>query len=81
MLEQNRKFLFDDACLEAFIQLKTQLVNAPIVIAPDWSQPFEVMCNASDFAVGAYFTPFIMLAELLQRHNSIIPPQRKNYWL
>ncbi|KAD4888160.1 hypothetical protein E3N88_20233 [Mikania micrantha] len=28
-------------------------MNAPILIAPDWSQPFELMCDASDFAVGA----------------------------
>ncbi|KAJ0918834.1 putative nucleotidyltransferase, Ribonuclease H [Helianthus annuus] len=29
------------------------LVNAPIMIAPDWKFPFEIMCDASDFAVGA----------------------------
>ncbi|XP_052477133.1 uncharacterized protein LOC128032560 [Gossypium raimondii] len=33
-------------------KLKKKLVNAPIFIAPDWSQPFKVMCDASDFAVG-----------------------------
>ena len=29
------------------------LVNAPIMIAPDWKFPFKIMCDASDFAVGA----------------------------
>ena len=29
------------------------LVNAPIMIAPDWKLSFKIMCDASDFAVGA----------------------------
>ncbi|XP_019257811.1 PREDICTED: uncharacterized protein LOC109236034 [Nicotiana attenuata] len=41
-----------DDCRKAFEFLKEQLTNAPIVISPDWSQPFEIMCDASDIAVG-----------------------------
>ena len=41
------------ACSVAFKKLKKKLVSAPIIIAPDWSLPFEVMCDASDWAVGA----------------------------
>ena len=33
--------------------LKDKLVSAPIAVAPDWSFPFELMCDASDFAIGA----------------------------
>jgi hypothetical protein len=33
--------------------LKEKLVTAPIVIAPDWEKPFELMCDASDYAIGA----------------------------
>lgn len=33
--------------------LKENFVRAPIVIAPKWSLPFEIMCDASDHAVGA----------------------------
>ena len=33
--------------------LKDKLVSTPIVVAPDWSFPFELMCDASDFAIGA----------------------------
>jgi len=29
------------------------LISAPIVQPPDWDLPFEVMCDASDFVVGA----------------------------
>lgn len=53
LLEHNRDFNFDDACLKAFEILKKALVSAPVIIAPDWEKPFELMCDASDFAVGA----------------------------
>ena len=33
--------------------LKDKLISAPIVVASDWSFPFELMCDASDFAIGA----------------------------
>ncbi|GJV14944.1 reverse transcriptase domain-containing protein [Tanacetum coccineum] len=32
---------------------KRRLTEAPILIAPDWDLPFELMCDASDFAIGA----------------------------
>ncbi|XP_016490141.1 uncharacterized protein LOC107809947 [Nicotiana tabacum] len=41
-----------DDCKKAFEILKKQLNNAPIVVSPDWSQPFEIMCDASDLEVG-----------------------------
>ncbi|GKE50359.1 reverse transcriptase domain-containing protein [Tanacetum coccineum] len=34
---------------------KKKLTEAPILIAPDWDLPFELMCDASDFAIGAVF--------------------------
>ncbi|GJS04095.1 reverse transcriptase domain-containing protein [Tanacetum coccineum] len=37
----------------AFETLKMKLTQAPILVAPDWDLPFEIMCDASDFAVGA----------------------------
>ena len=33
--------------------MKDKLISAPIIQAPYWNYPFEVMCDASDFAVGA----------------------------
>ncbi|GKD45891.1 putative nucleotidyltransferase, ribonuclease H [Tanacetum coccineum] len=38
---------------EAFNILKEKLTTTPIIISPDWNIPFELMCDASDFAVGA----------------------------
>ncbi|GJV50774.1 reverse transcriptase domain-containing protein [Tanacetum coccineum] len=39
--------------IKAFNTLKKNLTEAPILIAPDWNEPFELMCDASDFALGA----------------------------
>jgi hypothetical protein len=46
-------FDFDEKCLAAFRILKSSLVSAPNIQPPDWSQPFEIMCDASDYVVGA----------------------------
>ncbi|XP_075083240.1 uncharacterized protein LOC142166992 [Nicotiana tabacum] len=40
-------------CMKAFDTLKEKLSTAPVVVSPDWNQPFEVMCDASDTIVGA----------------------------
>ncbi|XP_075483776.1 uncharacterized protein LOC142523927 [Primulina tabacum] len=34
-------------------RIKAALISAPIMIVPDWNEPFELMCDASDYAVGA----------------------------
>nr|XP_016436399.1 PREDICTED: uncharacterized protein LOC107762545 [Nicotiana tabacum] len=52
-LEKDVTFKFDEACLKAFEELKEKLMAAPIVVALDWSLPFELMCDASDHAIGA----------------------------
>ncbi|KAA3484141.1 Retrovirus-related Pol polyprotein from transposon opus [Gossypium australe] len=53
LLEHSRTFNFDELCLKAFEELKKQSVTASIVIAPNWTLPFELMCDASYFVVGA----------------------------
>ena len=53
LLVQGIPFEFDSQCLHAFSVLKDKLISAPIVVAPDWFFPFELMCDASDFAIGA----------------------------
>ncbi|GJR06185.1 reverse transcriptase domain-containing protein [Tanacetum coccineum] len=46
-------FVFSKECIEAFNILKKKLTEAPILVAPDWDLPFEIMCDTSDYAVGA----------------------------
>ena len=52
-LSKDVQFIFDKDCLDAFCRLKEALISAPILQPPDWSFPFEIMCDASDYAVGA----------------------------
>ncbi|RVW18310.1 Retrovirus-related Pol polyprotein from transposon 412 [Vitis vinifera] len=47
------KFEWDDKCQRSFELLKQFLTSAPIVRAPNWELPFEVMCDSSDYAIGA----------------------------
>ncbi|GJS86474.1 reverse transcriptase domain-containing protein [Tanacetum coccineum] len=57
---------------EAFETLKMKLTQTPILVAPNWDLPFEIMCDASDFAVGAVlgqlyafekFRPYLVLSK------------------
>nr|GFA85583.1 putative reverse transcriptase domain-containing protein [Tanacetum cinerariifolium] len=48
LLEKNSPFIFSIKCIQAFRTLKEKLTEAPILIAPNWDQPFELMCDASD---------------------------------
>ncbi|GKA96101.1 reverse transcriptase domain-containing protein [Tanacetum coccineum] len=53
LLEKETPFVFSKDCIDAFQTLKKKLTEAPILVVPDWNLPFELMCDASDFAIGA----------------------------
>nr|GEV60826.1 reverse transcriptase domain-containing protein [Tanacetum cinerariifolium] len=58
MIEKNMEVFMDDFlvfedCIDAFETLKKKLTEASILVVPDWNLPFELMCDASDFAIGA----------------------------
>ncbi|GJY80901.1 reverse transcriptase domain-containing protein [Tanacetum coccineum] len=53
LLEKETPFVFSQDCIDAFETLKKKLTEAPILVVPDWNLPFELMCDASDFAIGA----------------------------
>ena len=53
MLEKDAKFSWEKDCHKSFEELKSHLTIALIVRAPNWQLPFEVMCDASDLAIGA----------------------------
>ncbi|GJY76300.1 reverse transcriptase domain-containing protein [Tanacetum coccineum] len=65
LLEKNTLFIFSNDCIQAFQTLKKKLTEAPILIAQDWDLPFELMCDVSDFAIGA---------DLGQRHEKHFRP-------
>nr|GFB71508.1 reverse transcriptase domain-containing protein [Tanacetum cinerariifolium] len=62
LLEKNSPFIFSNECIQAFRTLKEKLTEAPILIAPNWDQPFELMCDASDYAVG------VVLGKRIEKH-------------
>ncbi|GKF58731.1 reverse transcriptase domain-containing protein, partial [Tanacetum coccineum] len=62
LLEKNTPFIFLEDYILAFQTLKKKLTEAPILIAPNWDQPFEIMCDASDFTIGA------VLGQRIEKH-------------
>nr|GEZ34534.1 reverse transcriptase domain-containing protein [Tanacetum cinerariifolium] len=62
LLEKNSPFIFLNDCIQAFRTLKEKLTEAPILIAPNWDQPFELMCDASDYVVG------VVLGQRVEKH-------------
>nr|GEY94880.1 hypothetical protein [Tanacetum cinerariifolium] len=65
LFEKNTLFIFSEDCIKAFQILKKKLTEAPILIAPNWDLPFELMCDAIDFVIGAV---------LGQRHEEHFKP-------
>ena len=53
LFEKDAKFAWDNDYQESFEELRSHLTTAPIVRAPNWQLSFEVMCDASDLAIGA----------------------------
>ncbi|XP_014492705.1 uncharacterized protein LOC106755122 [Vigna radiata var. radiata] len=53
LLVKDTPFEMSSECLQAFDVLKRSLISAPVIIAPDWTKDFELMCDASDYAIGA----------------------------
>ena len=52
LLEKDTKFYFDESYHNAFEEIKFILIEAPIMAKSDWNRDFEIMCDASDFAMG-----------------------------
>nr|GEV34496.1 DNA-directed DNA polymerase [Tanacetum cinerariifolium] len=66
LLEKDTQFILSKECVEAFQTLKRKLTEAPILIAPDWDMPFELMCDANDFANG------VVLGKRQEKHFRLI---------
>ncbi|GKB76268.1 reverse transcriptase domain-containing protein [Tanacetum coccineum] len=71
LLEKNTPFIFSEECIQAFQTLKKKLTEAPILIVPDWDQPFELMCDASNYAIGT------VLGQRIEKHFRPIHYARK----
>ena len=51
MLEKDANFDFDESCRSAFEEIKSKIVLPPNMLTPDWNNEFEIMCDASDYAM------------------------------
>ncbi|GKB11585.1 reverse transcriptase domain-containing protein [Tanacetum coccineum] len=66
LLEKDTLFEFDDECQEAFELLKEKLTCAPVIVSPNWNLLFELMCHASDFAVGVVLDPIVGIKSFIR---------------
>ncbi|RVW13542.1 Retrovirus-related Pol polyprotein from transposon 297 [Vitis vinifera] len=82
------KFVWDEKCQKSFEELKQFFTTAPIVRAPNWKLPFEVMCDASDLAMGAILgqredgKPYVIYyaSKTLNEAQRTTQLLRKSYW-
>nr|GEW04235.1 reverse transcriptase domain-containing protein [Tanacetum cinerariifolium] len=72
LLGKDTLFYFSKECVKAFRTLKRKFTEAPILVAPDWDLPFEIMCDTSDFAIGAENLAADHLSRLENPHQSVL---------
>lgn len=80
LLVKDAPFDFSQECKDIFDRLKQDLTQAPIMVTPNWEFPFEIMCDASDYAVGA------VLGQRFNKHfqpiyyaSKTMNPDQENY--
>jgi len=66
LLAKDVPFDFNDECFKSWGKLKQELISAPIISAPNWAQPFEIMCDAFDFAIG------VVLGQCINNRQHVI---------
>ncbi|GJX75626.1 DNA-directed DNA polymerase [Tanacetum coccineum] len=71
LLEKDTPFEFNDECHKAFNSLKEKLTCTPVIVNPNWNLPFELMCDASDFAVGVVLEFDIKIKDKKGKENVV----------
>jgi len=80
LLQKEVEFDFDDQCKEAFDCLKRVVNTTPIIQAPDWIAPFEIMCDASNYALGAVLAQKIdKLPRVIYYASRTLDAAQENY--
>ena len=73
LLEKDAKFDFDESCRSAFEEIKSRLVIAPIMLTPEWNNDFEIISDASDYAMG------VVLGQRTEKIFKVIYYARKTF--
>jgi hypothetical protein len=80
LLQKDIPFSFDNECVSAFERLKEALILAPIIQSPRWDEPFEIMCDASDYAIGVVLGQRNgMSLNVIQYASCTLNEDQKNY--
>lgn len=80
LLKKNNKFILTEACTSAFQKLKESLCTAPILTCPDFSLPFLLQTDASDFGLGAVLSQVVAKGEKVIAYLSrSLTRQERNY--
>ncbi|GJT22247.1 reverse transcriptase domain-containing protein [Tanacetum coccineum] len=85
LLEKDTPFKFIDECHKAFNSLKEKLTCTPVIVSPNWNLAFELMCDASEYAVGAvlgqkdgkHFHPIYFASKTLNAAKKKYPVTKK----
>nr|GEZ61168.1 reverse transcriptase domain-containing protein [Tanacetum cinerariifolium] len=72
LLEKETPFVFSKDCIDAFETLKKKITETPILVVPDWNLPFELMCDASDFAIGAFQRYLVLSKSIVYTDHSAL---------
>nr|GEX96811.1 DNA-directed DNA polymerase [Tanacetum cinerariifolium] len=79
LLEKETLFVFFKECIEAFNTLKKKLTKAPILFVRNWNLPFELMCDASDYAIGLLRGGFCLSCDLKAKNSFTYDPNAYSF--
>lgn len=80
LLKKNAVFRFGDAQKAAFDTLKEKLISAPLLTQPDWSKPFIVRTDASNYALGGVLLQGEEKEEKpIEYASRLLTPAERNY--
>ena len=52
LLQKKQKFVWTSNCQSAFENIKSVLLSAPVLVAPNFNAPFKLFVDACDIGVG-----------------------------
>ncbi|XP_074270750.1 uncharacterized protein LOC141594645 [Silene latifolia] len=80
LLQKDCEFVMSEECKGAFDMLKEKLISAPIIQPPNWNEPFEIMSDASNYAIGAVLGQRVGRApHVIQYASTMMNEAQRNY--